>query len=155
VLTEIFTGLIAVGTFVTAAGVFFACSQLQAAKDQDRTHFEDDLSRQYRQIVGLLPAEAFYSNSDTELGEETHRAFYRYFDLSNEQLFLARQNHRVSDAVIEQWKDGITGNMELPAFRLAWREIGARVPSDFFEDLRELSGVEQVREPQEDVSGRA
>ena len=92
----------------------------------DLTHFEDDLSRQYRQIVGLLLAEAFYSKSDIELGEETRRAFYRYFDLSNEQLFLARQNHRVSDAVIEQWKDGIAGNMKLPAFKLAWREIGAR-----------------------------
>lgn len=45
----------------------------------------------------------------------------------------------MNPATAEQWKDGIRGNVErLPAFRAAWAEIAARVPEDFFEDLREL-----------------
>ncbi len=112
--------------------------QLRTAEEQARTAFEDDLSREYRTIIGELPPEAFYVKGEVTPSEATRRAFYRYFDLSNEQLFLAREG-RVSDATVEQWKDGIRGNLErLPAFRAAWADIADRVPDDFFEDLSKL-----------------
>jgi hypothetical protein len=131
--------LSAVGALATAVAVFVAVWQLRTAKEHARTNFEDDLSREYRTIVGELPAEAFYVKGDAfTVGESTRRAFYRYADLSNEQLFLARVG-RVNPATAEQWKDGIRGNLErLPAFGAAWAEIAARVPEDFFEDLRKL-----------------
>lgn len=79
----------AVGAVATAFAVFVAVWELRTAKAQARTSFEDDLSREYRAIIGELPAEAFYVNSELTPTEATRRAFYRYVDLSNEQLFLA------------------------------------------------------------------
>ncbi len=119
--------------------VFVAVWQLRLAKEHALTAFEDDLSREYRAIVGELPAEAFYTEGDSFTPDESaRRAFYRYADLSNEQLFLARVG-RMSAATVEQWEDGIRGNLEnLPAFRAAWAEIADRVPDDFFEELRKL-----------------
>jgi hypothetical protein len=129
----------AIGAVATAIAVFIAIAELRAAKDNARTAFEDDLSREYRSIIGQLPAEAFYAEGDAFTpDDEARRAFYRYIDLSNEQLFLAR-NRRVSPKTAEQWMDGIRGNLEkLPAFKSAWGNIAAHVPDDFFEDLREL-----------------
>ncbi len=128
----------AVGALATAIAVFIAVLQLRTAKEQARTAFEDDLTREYRAIVAELPAEAFYVKGKLTPGEQTWRGFYRYLDLSNEQLFLARLG-RVSPATVVQWKDGICGNLtRLPAFRAAWSEIAARVPNDFFEDLKDV-----------------
>src|SRR5215213_9787301 len=121
--------LSAVGALATAVAVFVAVWQLRTAKEHARTNFEDDLSREYRTIVGELPAEAFYANGNAFTPDDSaRRAFYRYADLSNEQLFLARVG-RVSPATVEQWQDGIRGNLEeLPAFRAAWAEIADCVP---------------------------
>jgi hypothetical protein len=131
--------LTALGALATAVAVFVAVWQLRTAKEHARTNFEDDLSREYRTIVGELPAEAFYARGNAFTPDNSaRRAFYRYADLSNEQLFLARVG-RVSPATVEQWKDGIRGNLEdLPAFRTAWAEIADCVPDNFFEDLKEL-----------------
>ncbi|MEJ7792020.1 MAG: hypothetical protein WKF65_08635 [Gaiellaceae bacterium] len=129
----------AVGALATAIAVFVAVWQLRTAKQHARSAFEDDLSREYRTIVGDLPAKAFYADSGAfTFDDEAWRAFYRYLDLSNEQLFLARLG-RVSAATAEQWKDGIHGNLErLPTFRAAWDIVAGRVPNDFFEDLKTL-----------------
>lgn len=129
----------AVGALATALAVFVAVSQLRTAKQHARTAFEDDLSREYRTIVGELPAKVFYvDGGDFAPDDEAWRAFYRYLDLSNEQLFLARLG-RVSPSTAEQWKDGIRGNLQgLPAFRATWGDIANRVPDDFFEELRAL-----------------
>jgi hypothetical protein len=138
VFDETIAVVTAVGAAATAIAVFVAVWQLRPAKEQARTAFEDDLSREYRGIVGDLPAEAFYTNVNLPLTEETRRVFYRYCDFSNEQLFLARMG-RVSPSTDEQWRDGIRGNLtRLPTFTTAWAEIASRVPKDFFEDLRGL-----------------
>ena len=136
---EIVAGLTALGALATAAAVFIAVRQLRVAKEQARTAFEDDLSREYRATVGELPPQAFYMKGpEFTADDKAMRAFYRYIDLSNEQLFLA-QLGRVNPETVEQWQDGIRGNLEkLPAFRSAWAEIAERVPEDFFEDLRGL-----------------
>jgi hypothetical protein len=143
-LDEILAGLTALGAIGTGLAVTVGVRQLKATEreidvvqQQAQTAFEDDLSREYRQIVGDLPVEVFYADSDVAFDERVHRSFYRYFDLSNEQLFLARQG-RISYATQEQWRDGIAGNLRLPAFREAWAEIGGRVPRNYFEDLRRL-----------------
>ncbi len=70
----------AVGAAATAIAVFVAVWQLRAAEEQARTAFEDDLSREYRTIVGELPAEAFYIKGHLTPNERTRRAFYRYAD---------------------------------------------------------------------------
>lgn len=63
--------------------------------------------------------------------------FYRYFDLSNEQMFYARKG-RISADTAAQWKDGIVGNLSLPAFARAWAELQKDLPEQVFEDLRAL-----------------
>jgi hypothetical protein len=55
----------------------------------------------------------------------------------------------VSDSTAEQWRDGITGNIRsLPAFAAAWETIAARIPEDYFEELRTLLPPHGVGEAQ-------
>ena len=51
--------------------------------------------------------------------DKYRRSFYRYFDLSNEQLFYANRG-RVSAETRQQWEDGIANNLSRPAFQAAW-----------------------------------
>jgi hypothetical protein len=55
----------------------------------------------------------------------------------------------VSNSTAEQWRDGIVGNIRsLPAFAAAWETIAARIPDDYFEELRALlppRGVDEAR----------
>ena len=148
-LMELFAGISAFGALVTSGAVVVGVRQLHAAErqlevvqEQARTAFEDDLSREYRAIVGELPADAFYTDGRTELTEATRRAFYRYFDLSNEQLFHIRKD-RVSSSTGDQWRDGIRGNLAIGAFRAAWDDLEPHLSDEFFEDLRDV--VHEVR----------
>lgn len=79
---------------------------------------------------------AFYKDGPPP-SEQEILAFYRYFDLSNQQLFLGRKK-RVSPATLEEWKDGIAGNLQLPAFAAAWEALVEQLPENVFEDLRDL-----------------
>jgi hypothetical protein len=142
VLHDVVTFLTALGSLATAVAVIVAVIELNAAKHHARTAFEDDLSREYRATIAELPPEAFYKDSDLTLTDRTRQVFYRYFDLSNEQLFLAK-NGRVSKETKDQWRDGISGNLRLPAFRRAWDDIEPNIRKDFFDELREV--VEEVR----------
>jgi hypothetical protein len=145
VIDEVFAGVTAFGTLLTAGAVAVGVRQLRATErelelvqDQARTAFEDDLSREYRALIAEFPAEAFYGRREAELTEAFRRAFYRYFDLSNEQLFHIR-NGRVSPSTAEQWLDGIKGNLSLPAFLAAWIDLEPHLRQDFFEDLRPVA----------------
>jgi hypothetical protein len=131
-----------VATWLAGAAVALAWGQIRTARQQAQSEFEDDLSREYRSLVARLPPAAFYSDPDGALGrledDEIASAFYRYFDLSNEQLFYARLG-RVSESTARQWRQGIEGNLHsLPAFAAAWKTISARIPADYFEELRAL-----------------
>jgi hypothetical protein len=141
---DIIGALTAAGTIFTGFAVLVGVRQLKTTeneleliKEQARTSFEDDLSREYRSIVASLPAEAFFREGIKELDDPTRRAFFRYFDLSNEELFLAKLG-RIGDDTKLQWVDGILGNLRLPAFSKAWADVLEHIPDDFFEDLREL-----------------
>ncbi len=134
---DVFAGITAAATIATASGVVVGALQLRASKQQAMTSFEDDLDREYRQIVGQLPPLAFFKDATERIDEDSHRAFYRYFDLCNDQLFMIRQG-RIRSATASQWRDGIGGNLTLPSFRTAWNEIARGVPEGFFEDLRSL-----------------
>ncbi len=152
VIADVFAGITALSTVATAAAVGIGVGQLRASKEQlelareqAQTSFEDDLAREYREIIGQLPAGAFYIDGAIELDDDALRWLYRYFDLSNEQLAMVRQDKRISAEMAEQWKEGIRGNLALPVFRSAWGEISPHLPHNFFEDLREF-----VPEPAED-----
>jgi hypothetical protein len=139
-----FTGVGAIASLVVAAGIAVGVwqvkltkKQLERSRLQALTDFEDDLSREYRSIVMDLPPSSFYRREPDVIGDEELRAFFRYFDLSNEQLWLAKTG-RVRDETATLWRSGILSNLGLPAFAAAWREITEELDPDYWTQLREL-----------------
>lgn len=66
--------------------------QLETARNQARTAFEDSLAREYREIACSLPVSALVRQHGPAPGtpafDNLLPQFYSYFDLSNEQAFL-------------------------------------------------------------------
>lgn len=119
-----------------------------AAQTQARTDFEDALSRDYRDTIRSLPIEALLGETLTEELMDRHLAdFYRYIDLSNEQVFL-RKEGRIRTKTWKNWSDGIKDNLKKPAFAHAWRSIKLRA-KDSFEELRRLERSEYRADPKE------
>jgi hypothetical protein len=135
VLTLITTIASALTAIAAVAAAFYLRKELGELTTDAQTTFEDDLSREYRAIVASLPMEAFYVDGSPLLRKMG--AFYRYFDLSNQQLFLAKKG-RVSPATFEEWEEGIVGNMQLPAFAAAWKDLAEHLPENYFKPLRDL-----------------
>lgn len=131
--------LIDIGSLGTAVAVVFTGTQLQFNRRQARTQFEDGLTSRYRDLVGQLPIGAFL-NEDVPVDElrEALGAFYRYFDLCNEQAFLYEEN-RISDETWKEWREGIESNMRRRAFKTVWlQEIEPKIGRDFDELRRVL-----------------
>jgi len=123
--------LSALSNVATAIGVGVAAWQLFTTRQQAATTFEDSLTNQYRTLIERIPVEALFGealNHQTQTDLLPH--FYRYFDLCNEQAFLHKKG-RISAQTWENWKDGITNNLERPAFATAWVQVAARASSDF------------------------
>lgn len=137
--------LSATANAVTAAGVFLAIWQLRVTKSVAQLQFEDSLAKEYRDLAARIPTKAFYG---TALSEAEHRdsrdEFFRYIDLSNEQIALRKRN-RISKKVWASWCNGIEYNLSLPAFRKAWDEIKERTSS--FEELRLLERQKFATDP--------
>jgi hypothetical protein len=134
---RIWAPIIQAGAVVVAVGtVFLTYRQVKLRKEQATTQFEDELSREYRELARELPVKALLGDelSDEEFKEQFPDLYY-YVDLSNEQVFL-RFEERVSKETWENWQDGIESNLKRPAFRMAWNEIKDR--SDTFQELRRL-----------------
>jgi len=130
----------AIGSMATSIGVFLAWLQLRSTREQARLQFEDRLVEQFRAIARELPIEALLGE---ELPSDIHSkmlgAFYRYFDLCNEQAFLYR-NRRIRKTTWRDWQEGIRSLIRLPAFTSAWAEIENRAGNSFG-DLRSLGLV--------------
>jgi hypothetical protein len=122
-----------ISSLATAVAVIFAAWQLWLSKRQATTTFEDSLAKEYRELAARLPTEALLGEPLTD--EEHAISFdemYHYFDLCNQQAFLADAG-RISKKTWSFWRDGITSNFRRPAFARAWSEIAARSNGDFAE----------------------
>ena len=86
------------------------------------TTFEDGLSNEYRAVIHELPLLAILGGELTDEHEVAFESFYRYFELTNEQIFLHDEG-RISERTWAQWKKGIINLLELPAFEVAWRHF--------------------------------
>jgi hypothetical protein len=113
-------------SLATAAGVVLVAVQLVFGRLQRRTSFEDDLAREYRELAARLPAPAFFDVEDPRRPlpplDECLEHYVRYFDLSNQQVFL-RMEGRVGKKTWGLWADGIRDNLERAGFRTAWEYI--------------------------------
>jgi hypothetical protein len=126
-----------IAPIVTAIGVFIAVYQLWNTKRQAVTLFEDALTKEYREITGKLPTAALLGEIiSAELMRQHLPDFYRYFDLTNNQVFL-RKIGRISPKTWQFWVDGIRTNLARPAFATAWADISRRAGADFSE-LKQL-----------------
>ena len=117
----------------TAIAVIFAAWQLWLSQRQATTAFEDALAKEYRELAARLPTKALLGES---LADEERAncldEMYHYFDLCNQQAFLA-DSGRISKKTWKFWRDGIRSNIRRPAFERAWSEIAARSSGDFAE----------------------
>jgi hypothetical protein len=126
-----------IAPIVTAIGVCIAVYQLWNTKRQAVTLFEDALTKEYREITGKLPTAALLGEIiSAELMRHHLPDFYRYFDLTNNQVFL-RKIGRISPKTWRFWVDGIRTNLARPAFATAWADISRRAGTDFSE-LKQL-----------------
>jgi hypothetical protein len=135
----------AIATCIAALGVLFAIWQLWLSRSIAQLQFEDALAREYRELCTTIPASVFLREefSEDEF-RNTFDEFYRYIDLSNEQVSL-RQNGRISQKVWVNWCAGIQHNLSLPAFARAWEEIKSKTPS--FKELRALEATSFSTDP--------
>ena len=125
----------AAASTATALGIFVAGWQLYLGKRQAVLAFEDDLTRQYREIIQRIPIRALL-DENPEPSDEVLAAVYQYVDLCNEQIFL-RQSNRVTEATWDSWRQGMKSNFAREPFRGAWVEIKEKARKDF-EELRYL-----------------
>ena len=126
-----------VSNIATAIGVGIAAWQLAHSRQQAQSAFEDSFTEQYRRILGQMPLDALLGAplSEDEL-KQSLRAFYEYFDLSNEQVFIGRRG-RFRAERWANWQEGIRRNMARPAFRQAWAKLLPTLDGSF-DGLREL-----------------
>jgi hypothetical protein len=130
---------------VAALGFLWTVLGVVWAAKQQRTKWEDDLTREYRNIVKTLPLPVRLSEAvqDDEMLKYLG-TFLEYFDLSNQQVVLYKMG-RVSRETWKEWGAGIKGSLEAgTAFGKAWDIIKKRSPSLFVE-LRELEKNEVRR----------
>ena len=136
----------AVGSIATAAAVGVAGWQLWLGRRQAKSAFEDQLEREYRDIAAELPVDALLGKElAPPLSEPTLTAFYRYIDLTNQQIFL-RQHKRISKATWRNWCEGIAHNLRRPAFAAAGTQIKQAAPEDFHEGRRLEHGEFAVKD---------
>jgi len=130
----------AIASTVAAIGVFFAFGQLRVSKNIAQLQFEDGLAKEYRELASRIPTKALLGQAlpDNEY-DEAFDEFYRYIDLSNEQVSL-RQRGRIGSAVWTYWSSGIKTNLALPSFSRAWLDIQNQ--STTFQELRRLVAEE-------------
>jgi hypothetical protein len=130
----------------TAIGVVVVAFQFRQAKRQTQTAFEDDYTRQYRDIIQRIPVRALLSEPlDVDSFEKALDEIYNYFDLTNEQIFL-RKERCVTTATWTNWCDRIKSNIALPAFRRAWVLVEDQAPA-YFEELRRLQETGYREDP--------
>ena len=135
----------AIATSVAALGVFLALWQIWLTRAIAQLQFEDALAREYRDLCITIPAEVFLGGSiSDEQYTKTFDEFYRYIDLSNEQVSL-RQRGRISRTVWENWCFGIKCNLSLTAFARAWAEVRNRTTS--FQEPRQLAESDFQTDP--------
>jgi hypothetical protein len=127
----------AIGSIATAAALFVAIWQIVLSRRQAMTDFEDEIDREYREIINQIPVKVFLGEelSDSEY-QEALPYLYQYIDLSNKEVFLRQQN-RVGKKTWKFWCDGIQSNLDQHPFDRAWCEIKEKANSSFSE-LRDL-----------------
>ncbi len=134
----------AAAAVVSAIGVIFVWWQLQETKKIALNQFEDTLEKEYRDIAARIPTGALIGGGlSPQQYEDAFDELFRYFDLSNKQVMLRKQE-RIGDSTWKNWQSGIKFNLSLPAFRKAWIDIKEKTESQKSEFFSELIKLEET-----------
>lgn len=112
-----------VSSVISLIGLIFIWWQLSETRKIAQQQFEDSMAKEYRELINRIPTKVMLGE-ELEVNEfkENFDEFYRYFDLTNEQILLNKRN-RIHADVWGDWLEGIEANIQLPAFNLAWEQI--------------------------------
>lgn len=142
---DFWSAVSAISNAITAMGVFFVLPQLILTKRIAQLQFEDGLAKEYRELIAGIPSKVFWGEPLTESEFNlTRDEFFRYLDLSNEQIVL-RMNRRISSRTWQNWCEGIAINLQLPAFNKAWTETKEK--TKIFHELRMLERADFNSDP--------
>ncbi|WP_296211323.1 hypothetical protein [Psychrobacter sp. UBA3480] len=121
------------GLYITFLGLLAAIYQLRQNFLQQRTIFEDSISKEYRDIIQRIPYRALIGE-EIPLSEASavQNEVYNYMDLCNEQIYL-RMSNRVSKKTWNNWQEGMKTNFELKVFNDTLNEVFEKLPSNFIE----------------------
>lgn len=106
-------------SLTTAIGVGVASYQIWQTRLSLRDNFERTFVDRYQRIAEGLPVEVFLGGAATDVDPA---AFYRYFELCEEQLYY-RAFRRVSARTWRDWWYGMSVNMASPAFADAFEGL--------------------------------
>ncbi|MFC1839812.1 hypothetical protein ACFL1N_09540 [Thermodesulfobacteriota bacterium] len=149
-MSELIKTLALLATTVGGLGVLFAGWQLWQTKRQAVTSFEDQVAKEYRELIREIPVSALLGKEvSEEKYNEVREYIYNYIDLSNEQVFL-RQVGRVTKSTWEYWQDGIKSNLSRPIFNRVWVEVKESV-QESFQELRSLEQHNFDCDPKHDM----
>ena len=118
---------------MTLIGVVIAVVQLFRGVSQQKTNFEDSLTKEYREIIHRIPYKAMIGDEiDDEESYKTFNEIYNYMDLCNEQIFL-RKTGRVRAKTWRYWQEGMLTNFSQKVFDRASQEIFSKLRHNFTE----------------------
>lgn len=121
----------------TAIGFPVAATQLWLSKRQDQARFEDSLTSQYREISSRIPLAALLGEPlPSAVLNEHLRVFYEYFDLCNEQAFLA-EGGKLRKETWTNWREGMAQHLGRKGFQQAWIALAPSLDGSF-DHLRPL-----------------
>ena len=138
----------AISALAAVAGLIAVFWQLFELRRQQRSTFEDALSREHREIAAHFPVEWLLDAPDAahdtlELPASAPAkldAFLRYIDLCNEQVFLRKQR-RVSARTWNDWRVEIRDNLQRPPLATLWAYVLDRSSRSYYE-LAYLAALE-------------
>jgi hypothetical protein len=108
---------------LSLVGLLLVWWQLKETKKIAKQQFEDNLAKEYRELINRIPTKVMLGKKLTNNDFYKYfDEFYRYFDLCNEQIML-KQSGRIDASVWANWFEGIQANMQLPEFKKAWKII--------------------------------
>src|SRR4051794_27330824 len=127
-----------VASAATAAGVLVAAWALLLQRGLSRTHFEDEIVRQYRDVIKPQLLHGMIAGVLERFPAAEHervRQVYLYLDLCNEQVFLRAIGRISSPTWRVQWGAGISGNLEEnAAIAEIWQIL--KIATEDFRELR-------------------
>lgn len=146
VILEFLSAYSHLAPYGTTVGVLVALWQISRSNKQQRTNFEDSLTKEYREIVRRIPYKALIGDELSANDQsDAYNEIYNYMDLCNEQVFL-RKSGRIRKATWVNWQEGMKVNFALPAFHDASEEVYSKL-EDNFQELRRVQSVGYDTDP--------